>query len=129
MTSTDVFPVALKRLYALVFIEHGTRRLHLAGGTAHPTAQWTVQQARNLAMTSGCLMDSVRFHATRPVERTDTCSRSRRNLGCRHPTVDRQRGAIDESALGPGNEGNERGDLLRSAEPAVELSCRHRLAG
>ncbi|MER7816781.1 transposase [Streptomyces sp. NPDC096153] len=43
--------VALKRLYALVFIEHGTRRLHLAGGTVHPTAQWTVQQARNLAMT------------------------------------------------------------------------------
>jgi putative transposase len=53
--------VALKRLYALVFIEHGTRRLHLAGVTAHPTAQWATQQARNLAMTLGCRMDSVRF--------------------------------------------------------------------
>jgi len=48
------FPVVetalLKRLYVLVFIEHGTRRLHLAGVTSHPTGAWTVQQARSLAM-------------------------------------------------------------------------------
>lgn len=53
--------VALKRLYALIFIEHGTRRLHLAGVTAHPTAQWTVQQARNLAMALNRRTDSLRF--------------------------------------------------------------------
>lgn len=53
--------MALGRLYALIFIEHGTRRLHLAGVTAHPTARWAVQQARNLAMTLGCRMDSLRF--------------------------------------------------------------------
>ncbi|MER5843468.1 hypothetical protein ABT099_24860 [Streptomyces prasinus] len=31
--------VALGRLCALIFIEHGTRRSHLAGVTVHPTAQ------------------------------------------------------------------------------------------
>ncbi|MET9225823.1 integrase core domain-containing protein [Lentzea sp. NPDC003310] len=49
------------RLYALAFLEHGTRRLHIFGVTAHPTRAWTVQQARNLASELGARLESLRF--------------------------------------------------------------------
>ncbi|MDH6223616.1 putative transposase [Streptomyces sp. MJP52] len=49
------------RLYAMAFIEHDTRRLHITGVTANPTRDWAVQQARNLAADLGTRMESLRF--------------------------------------------------------------------
>ena len=42
--------VFLRRIYALIAVEHGSRRAHLIGVTAHPSGAWTTQAARNLLM-------------------------------------------------------------------------------
>ncbi|MGH2659029.1 MAG: integrase core domain-containing protein [Actinomycetota bacterium] len=60
--ASDFFTVQtvwLKTLYVLIFIELSTRRVHLAGVSAHPDSAWVTQQGRNLAFT-GCL-EEARF--------------------------------------------------------------------
>jgi putative transposase len=51
--------VWLKTLYVLFFMELSTRRVHLAGVTAHPCSAWVAQQARNLAIEGR--LDKARF--------------------------------------------------------------------
>jgi putative transposase len=53
--------VLLRRVYALIVIEHGTRRVHLAGITANPDGTWTTQAARNLVMDLGQRAATVKF--------------------------------------------------------------------
>ena len=53
--------IFLKRLYVLFFIEHGRRRVHLGGVTAHPTGQWVTQAARNLLMDLDQRANELKF--------------------------------------------------------------------
>jgi hypothetical protein len=53
--------VFLRRLYILVVIEHRSRRVHLAGITAHPTVAWVAQQACNLLRELGERGEQIRF--------------------------------------------------------------------
>ena len=53
--------VFLRRVYALILIEHGTRRAHLAGITANPDGAWTTQAARNFLIDLGARATPVRL--------------------------------------------------------------------
>ncbi|MGY0063328.1 integrase core domain-containing protein [Streptomyces sp. LZ34] len=49
------------RMYALVVIEHSSRRIRILGATTHPTASWVVQAAKNLVMDLEDLGCRARF--------------------------------------------------------------------
>jgi hypothetical protein len=59
MDSVDCDGGAFHRM--LFFIEHGTRRVHLAGITADPASTWVTQQARNLLMNLEDHADGLKF--------------------------------------------------------------------
>jgi len=53
--------IRLQTLYVLFFIQLSTRRVIVAGVTAHPDTAWVTQQARNAAMELSDRGVSVRF--------------------------------------------------------------------
>ena len=53
--------VLCRRIYALIAVEHGSRRAHLMGVTAHPTGAWTTQAARNLLMDLADRATTIKF--------------------------------------------------------------------
>jgi hypothetical protein len=64
MIAVDSFTVDtvwLQRLYVLFFIEISSRRVRLAGCTAHPNAEWVKQQARQVTWSLAERAEPVRF--------------------------------------------------------------------
>jgi hypothetical protein len=70
----------LRTIFVLFFLEVRTRRVYLAGCTAHPTGTWVAQQARNLAwhLQDGSLSATILLHDrdsrfTAALDRVFTC--------------------------------------------------------
>jgi putative transposase len=105
----------------LVFIEHSTRRMHLGGVTANPTGEWTVQQARNLALSLDQRFEDIQVPDPRP--RVELHRLVRRHIsGSRHQNPGQRRpGTPDERDL----RAPRRHPAPRSPRPDVILGQAH----
>ncbi|HEY8819181.1 MAG TPA: hypothetical protein VIM25_10240, partial [Candidatus Limnocylindrales bacterium] len=77
-----------------MFIELGSRRIHLSASTAQPDSAWVTQQARNLALDLDARASPVRFLIR---DRDTKFSRS-------FDEVVRSEGAAGHPHPGPGSE-------------------------
>jgi hypothetical protein len=68
--------VFLRRLYTLVVIEHGRRRVHLAGITAQPTGAYATPQPATCSWTSATELTS--FRSGKPASEREVASVSQR---------------------------------------------------
>jgi putative transposase len=62
--AADFFTIDLlngAQVYCLAVIEHATRRIHIVGATANPTAAWVTRQARNLLMDLDEYAEMIKF--------------------------------------------------------------------
>jgi hypothetical protein len=74
--------VRLRTLYVLFFIERPTRKVHLAGVSAHPRSAWVAQQARNLAIEGHVAGIRFLIH-DRDVKFAGSCDEVLRSEGAR----------------------------------------------
>jgi transposase InsO family protein len=62
--AADFFTVDLlngAQVHCLAVVEHATRRVRIIGCTAHPTAAWVTQQARNLLIDLDGRAETIKF--------------------------------------------------------------------
>jgi transposase InsO family protein len=103
LLAVDFFTVEtiwLQRLYVLFFAELGSRRVHMAGCTPTPTAEWVTQQARQLTWSLSERPEPVRYLTRdRDQKFTDSFDEVFRSAGCeiiRTPFLAPQANAVAE---------------------------------